>query len=850
MLKPVTVLSPARPTSSTGLSEGEAKARLARFGPNVLVPDQHRVPAILRVLKPLADPMAVLLLVAAPTYLLLGDYADAIVSLVALIPIAGVNVLLESRAEKAIEQLKRLTAPTAAVVRDGEVRQVPVAELVPGDVLELREGDVIPADGELVVGLQMMVDESALTGESHPSSKSSVAAPEERLLYAGTNVLSGQGRCLLTETGPRTRFGQIGTLVASIEDDQTPLQKLIHRLVFQFSLAAGVVCVIVAGIQLTYGHSLGDAVIAGVSLAIAAIPEEFPMVFTLYLGLGAWRLARADALVRKLAGVETLGATTVICTDKTGTLTLGQLELAALARGTTTVHAGQPLTLETRALLETTVLACEPQPFDPIEIAIRRFAEAAGAGLPAGAAELVADHAFDPVVKYMSHIWRTNGGAVIAAKGALEGMLDVCQADAETRRTAHALNDGLAGEGMRVLAVARGELPGDVTTREADEVHLQFQGLVAFRDPVRPGVLEALAECRDAGVRVVMITGDHPLTARAVARNLGLPDSEEMVITGPELEALDEAGRIERLERTAIFARAMPEQKYEVVRALREAGETVAMTGDGINDAPALREADIGIAMGRRGTQVAREAATLVLLDDNFATIVHAIRDGRRIFENLRRAMTYLIGFHIPLLFAAVLVPLLGQPLLLLPIHLVVLELIVHPTVSLVFESDPAPADLMRRPPRKRSEGILRRRDAMRPLLTGLTLSFASVAVYLGELARDVPEDRARAIGFATMVIGQTLMVLVERSPEMPLWRAQYRGALVLGIIVVGTIATVVAATAVPGLSALMKLEFPRPSEWLVIVAAAAVSTLWFEPLKRRVGRTAERSGIPQPSAA
>ena len=294
----------------------------------------------------------------------------------------------------------------------------------------------------------------------------------------------------------------------------------------------------------------------------------------------------------------------------------------------------------------------------------------------------------------------------------------------------------------------------------------------------------------------------------------------------------------------------MPEQKYEVVRALREAGETVAMTGDGINDAPALREADIGIAMGRRGTQVARESATLVLLDDNFATIVHAIRDGRRIFENLRRAMTYLIGFHIPLLFAAVLVPLLGQPLLLLPIHLVVLELIVHPTVSLVFESDPAPTDLMQRRPRKRSEGILRRRDAMRPLLTGFTLSFACVAVYLGELARDVPEERARAIGFATMVIGQTLMVLVERSPDMPLWRAQYRGALVLGVIVVGTIGTVVAATAIPGLSGLMKLEFPHPSEWLLVALAAMVSTLWFEPFKRSLGRKAADTGFAQPSAA
>ncbi|MBI5948939.1 MAG: cation-transporting P-type ATPase [Chloroflexi bacterium] len=824
----------APPPGESGLSATEARALLRSHGPNRLLPEARRLPALLRFVRPLVDSMAILLLLAAPIYIALGNYLDAVVTLTAIIPIAGVNYLLEARSERALAELRQLTAPLATAWRDGRAASIPAVEIVPGDLLLVREGDVIPADGTLVGVARLMVDESSLTGESHPVAKAnSGAGDDDDALYAGTNVLSGRGFFRVGATGPATRFGQVGTLVATIEQKATPLQALINRLVRQFAAIGGVVCVVVVGTQLAYGEGTGAALIAGVSLAIAAIPEEFPMVFTLYLGLGAWRLAKENALVRRLVGVETLGATTVICTDKTGTLTLGHLEVAALAAGTEVTRGGEAPGAAAKALLESAMLASEPQPFDPLEVAIVRYAGTAGLALPGGLVS-VAEHPFDPAAKYLSRVWQRDGRHEVFAKGALEGILAVAALSEPDRRTAEETNAALASEGMRVIAVAAGELPGGPQGRTEDERHLRFLGLVAFSDPVRPGVLDALEECRAAGIRVVMITGDHPITAMAVANSLHLPAAEDDIITGAELDALSHGGRAERIANATVFARTQPAQKYEIVRALRAAGETVAMTGDGINDAPALREADIGIAMGRRGTQVAREAATLVLIDDDFSTIVGAIRDGRRIFENLRRAVAYLVGFHVPLLLVAMAVPLTGEPLLLLPVHLVILELILHPTVALVFEGDPPPPGLMQRPPRSPSEPLVSRRHAARPLATGFTLAAATVALYLARLAADVPEEHARGMAFTAMVLGQTIMVLVERSPDAPVWRAKYRGSKTLLPVVAATLALLVAIVYLPGLNDAMRLEGPSPAELGVALLVAAATTLWLEPWKGR----------------
>jgi Ca2+-transporting ATPase len=567
------------------------------------------------------------------------------------------------------------------------------------------------------------------------------------------------------------------------------------------------------------------------------------MVFTLYLALGAWRLARVHALVRNLASVETLGAATAICTDKTGTLTLGHLEVTALATADGVVHAGRPLAVSARTLVEAAVLASEPTPFDPLEKAILSFALTHGVDVAAlHAGRLVADYPFDPTLKYVSHVWEHDGTRTIAAKGSLEGMLRRSNVSPDGRSRALAANERLAAEGLRVIAVARGNLPGTGHDRPADERHLSFVGLVAFADPVRPGVVEALAECRRAGVRVIMLTGDHPVTAHAVAEGLDLPHGEENpVATGDDLDRADDLVLGGLVRRVNIFARIRPEQKHRIVRALRARGEVVAMTGDGINDAPALREADIGVAMGRRGTEVARESADLVLLDDNFATIVAAIRDGRRIFENLRRAFAYLVAFHAPLLLAALVVPLVGAPLLLLPVTLVWLELVVHPVASLVFEHDPPPADLMARPPRAPGAGLLVGRDLVRAVAQGLSLAAGILALHLGALARGIAEPEARSLAVTALLLGQLVLVLATRSPARPLWATSLGGNPTLPAVLGATLLSLVAALYVPPLARALELAPLSLAEWLIAALVAALATLTIELTKLVTPRVARR---------
>jgi Ca2+-transporting ATPase len=811
-----------------GLTTAEARLRLADHGPNELVPPATSHGALDWVRRVVSDPMVVLLLVAGTVYLSVGDFGDAAVSLIALVAISAVSVVLELRTERALDALKRLTSPVAVVWRDGQLQTIATNEIVPGDRMLLREGDVVPADATLVADERLMVDESSLTGESHPVDKE-----RDATTWAGTTVLSGRAAVLVAETGPRTRYGKIGVLVAGITEPPTPLQRGIRRFVTSLGIVAGVASLLVAAIELWHGASLAAAIVAGISLAMAAIPEEFPMVFALYLALGAWRLARDRALIRRLAKVEALGSTTVIATDKTGTLTAGRLELQALSSASGEIVDGA----ERAKLLDAAILACEPDGHDPLDAAILRHASHRLPG------ELVAVYPFDPRGKHTVQVWRRDDQLTAFAKGALEPMLERTAATPDVRAQADAANARFAGRGMRVVALATGPAAGSKTRAEA-EAGLRFAGLVAFADPIREGVREALAECATAGIRVVMITGDHPATARAVAQDLGLPGADG-VLTGDDLALLSDEERARAVADVTVFARIEATQKYDLVRALHARGAVVAMTGDGTNDAPALREADIGIAMGRRGTEVARAAATMVLLDDNFATIVRSIRDGRRIFENLRRAFAYLIAFHIPLLLAAVTIPLLGAPLLLLPIHLVWLEIVVHPTSSLVFEADPPPADIMSRPPRASSAAeLVTLSELRRPVLLGLTLTAAVLSIYLGDLGRGSVVEHARALALATLLCGQLLLVLVTRSPRHVFWRTPSRGNRALPLVVGGAAASLLAVLYIPALGQFFGVVALDPLEFALAIGIALVATLWSEPLKRSPSAGAERRAL------
>ncbi|HET7379963.1 MAG TPA: HAD-IC family P-type ATPase, partial [Gaiellales bacterium] len=625
-----------------GLTSDQAASLLAEWGPNQLVPASRRAGLLSLLWQSVRDPMVLLLAAASAIYFATGDFIDAAVTAVALLPIAAVGIILEGRSQRALDRLRALTAPTALALRDGVYRPIAASELVPGDVISLREGDVVPADARMLEGANVACDESTMTGESMPVDKSVV---DDANVLAGTTLVSGRGVFLVSSTGGRTEYGRVGRLVAEVKQPPTPLERLVRRFTSGLLLVALVFCVLVAAVELLRGRGLAAALIAGVSLAIAAVPEEFPMVYTLYLALGAWRLARRNALVRRLGGVEGLGAASVICSDKTGTLTTGRPAVALLEP---LADSGSPPSES--ALLEAALLAAEPAPFDPLDVAIHEIARERG--VEAGRRRIVRDYGFDARARYMSHVWSGYGGYDVAAKGALEGILERSHASPAIRTAAESINARLAHDGMRVLAVARGRSTHLGRSRHDDEEHLQFAGLVAFADPLRPGVREAIAECAAAGIRVIMITGDHPATARALASALQMQGTES-VATGADIEAPDRLVRVAAASN--VFARVRPEQKYLLVRELKRQGAIVAMTGDGINDAPALREADIGVAMGKRGTEVAREAATMVLLDDNFATIVAAIDEGRGIYENIQKFVRFLLSTNLSELIIVVL---------------------------------------------------------------------------------------------------------------------------------------------------------------------------------------------------
>lgn len=800
------------------LNEDEVKERQSRFGRNVLVPERRGF-ALVWVFRFFLDPMVVLLVTAGITYLVLGDRFDGAVALAALVPIFLVTAVLESRSDRALEELKRLSFPTARVRRGLRDVVIDARDVVPGDIMLVQEGDIFAADGMLVGGSVLIVDESALTGESQPVLKE-IGSGE---VFAGTALRSGRGEVLVTAIGQSTKYGRIGRLMSELHIAPTPIERVIRRVVTQVGAIVLVLCAIVILVERGHGELWPAAIIAGVSLAMAALPEELPMVYTLYLALGAWRLAKQNALVRRLASVETLGSANVICVDKTGTLTHGKLELSIVwhPRG------------EMQSLINAAVLATEPHPFDPLDEAIQLYAK--GHGIDTGALLREAPlttYAFDASHRRLTNVWREGDGVRVVSKGAPETILSLCGVDPDERVAIEAKAAEYARDGMRVIAVAQKFAPAPGRNRGRDEGDLAFVGLLVFSDPIREDVPPAIAACRRANIAVIMITGDHAETARAIARRLGI--ESDAVLTGTDLDRIHDDELVHALGSVRVFARIAPEQKLRIVQALHVRGDIVAMTGDGTNDALALREADIGVAMGKRGTEVARAAADLILLDDDFTTIVDAVAGGRRIFRNLRRAFRYLNAFHLPLLVAAVAIPFFGVPLLLLPIHLVWLELIVHPTSALVYENDPAGADdLMTQPPRGRAHGLMRRKDWMRPLALGLALSIGCLIVYLTELHQGLPVEVARATGLATMLLGQMLLVLAERSSSVPVWRQSLTDNPRLLPILGATVVMILVMFYLPPVAHAFRVSPPTWDHFVSSLGIAALCTLWLEPFKR-----------------
>ena len=777
--------------ASHGLTPEQAQDRLATEGFNEL-PHAHRRTPWRIILDVLREPMLALLIAGGVVYLLLGNREEALILLAFACLSVGITVVQEARTERVLEALRDLTSPRALVIRGGERLRIAGREVVRGDLIVLSEGDRVPADATLLEARGLSADESLLTGEAVPVRKRAGPATDARpggedqpMVFSGSLIVRGSALALVTATGPASEIGRIGSSLGKLEIETPHLQRQMRRLVIVF---AGVGAAVSGAVVVLYGLLRGgwlEGILAGIAVGMSMLPEEFPMVLAVFMAMGAWRISKVRVLTRRASAIESLGAASVLCTDKTGTLTENRMTIAELRLPDGAVaRIGPALPEAFRELVAAGVMASAPKPFDPMEKAFHALSEADlrdGETLPGAGRTLARSYALSPDLLAMSQAWDAAGqGWQIAAKGAPEAMADLCRFDPATRAAVTAQVDEMARSGLRVLAVAEAAHPGALPASQGDFA-FRFLGLAGLADPLRASVPGAVAQCRTAGIRVIMITGDYPATAQTIAAQAGLQGSS--VITGSELAAMSDADLGRAVKDVTIFARIMPEQKLRIVTALKSSGAVVAMTGDGVNDAPSLKAAHIGVAMGGRGTDVAREAASIVLLDDDFGSIVTTVRLGRRIYDNLRKAMSFILAVHVPIAGLALMPLLSGLPILFGPVHIAFLEMVIDPVCSLVFEAETEEEGIMARPPRPPAEPLFSGPTILWSLVQGALVLAVSGAIFAFAPGYGLTIDQVRGLTFAVLIFGVVALILVDRSRSSSILTAITRPNRALAIV-------------------------------------------------------------------
>jgi Ca2+-transporting ATPase len=823
--------------SVAGLSGQEAEKKLRTEGYNEL-PESKQRSIFWIIFEVIHEPMFVLLVASGLIYFILGDFSEGLMLMSFVVLVIGITVYQEQKTERALEALRNLSSPRALVIRDGEQQRIAGREVVCGDMLILAEGDRVPADGILLFSNNVQVDESLLTGESIPVRKipwsggmpaNRPGGDDQATVFSGTLVVQGQGLVEVRATGPLTEMGKIGAVLQTVERGDTRLKMEIARIVRTIALVGLFLCVTIV---VEYGltrHNWLEGFLAGITLAMAI------------LALGAWRISQKNVLTRQVSAIETLGSATILCVDKTGTLTENRMAVRKYFAG------GQICSHDTGSnsvpeicheLAEYSILASKRDPFDPMERALFRLKDG-DFGVTEHIHqnwELIQEYPLEPDLLAMSNVWRSPDGNeyIIAAKGAPEAIADLCHFDTQEMQALDEQIDIMASEGLRVLGVAKASFMHPRLPGEQHDFTFTFLGLVGFADPVRPQIKEAVSVCYSAGIRVVMITGDYPLTAMNIARQIGLAGADRC-ITGADLEAISKEDLRQQIGSFTIFARVVPEQKLHIIDALKANDEVVAMTGDGVNDAPALKSADIGIAMGGRGTDVAREASSLVLLDDNFTSIVSAVRLGRRVFDNLKKAMAYIFSVHVPIAGMSLIPVLFNMPLVLLPVHIVFLELIIDPACSIVFESEKEEAGVMNRPPRRKEEGLFTKKNLALSLLQGFVVLAFILVVYIGAPGRGFGEAEVRTLTFTTIVIANLCLILTNRSWSRTILDTLRTPNRALSWVFAGTLSCLFLVLYVPALRDLFRFA-PVPFIDLAVCAGAGVlSILWFEIYKYQV---------------
>ena len=826
-----------------GLSPELAAKQLKEDGPNEQAAS-HRRNWVDRIWDMSHEPMFVLLIAAAAIYLVLGDLSEGLTLGIFVLAVLGLTLYQEGKSDRSIESLRALSQHTAQVIRAGVIIKLPSVEIVKGDLLIISEGDRISADGFLVKADNVTVDESLLTGESVPVEKQLRNNQQERtFVFSGTYVIRGQGLVQVTATGPRTEIGKIGASLNQLGDEETPLHRQTAKLVKILSSLGLVLC---TAMVLTLGFRTGEwlpAILSGIALAMAMLPEEYPVVLAIFPALGAHRLAKQGVLTRRINAIETLGATTVLCTDKTGTLTQNQMTVQALMvpdevdkwalfKVPSRIEPSE-FSAQFHELVEHAILASAANPFDPMEMAFHQFGQSWLGGTEHLHADwtLVQTYPLSSELRAMSHIWQVANTAkhVISAKGAPEAIIRLCHMTPQQQTHWETAIGHMAETGLRVLAVAEGHHSGTAWPTTSHEIDFKFLGLIGLSDPIRDEVPAAMSECHQAGIRVVMITGDYPKTARVIASQAGMPSGD--LLTGDEVESLNDTELRQRMQQVNVCARISPHQKLRIVQALQHNGDIVTMTGDGVNDAPALRAAHVGVAMGARGTDVAREAADLILVNDDFASIVRGIRTGRRIFTNLQRSMAYIFAIHIPIAGLAIIPMLFALPPLFLPLHIALLEMIIDPACSLAFESEPESPDCMTSPPRDTTAPLFGLPAMLEAFGLGLWVLASALCAYWASQYIQGSGDavhQTRSMVILAFVTANGFLIFMAKSRHHLAWQHNRPWNKTALLIAGGTLCLVLAAQYTPVLAHYLSFSPLGLMQLLVSMACGCLGGLYY----------------------
>lgn len=762
-----------------GLSASEVQERYKKYGYNEL-PSSKSKSVVLLLLGIIKEPMFLLLVACGTLYLILGDIQEGIMLLSFVFVIMGIEFYHDRKTEKALDALKDLASPRAVVIRDGVEVRIPGREVVKDDIMILHEGDRVPADAVVLSEVNLLADESLLTGESLPVHKTEFSGKEiddvpggdyKPFVYSGSMIVQGNGIAKVISTGIHTQIGHIGQSLEGVKEEVSKLNREMNSLVKKLTIIGLILCVIVIGVYTFTRGNLLQGFLAGITLAMAMLPEEFPVVLTIFLAMGAWRISKKNVLTRKPSVIESLGSATVLCTDKTGTLTQNKMAVSQLYNGREFLETEnmKQFPESFHEIIEYGILSSQTDPFDPMEKAIKNL----GMDYLAHTEHIhynwnmLKEYPLSKELLAMSRVFESEADKtrkVIAAKGAPEAIFDLCHLSNETQLRFAAVVKQMAGQGLRILGVAKSYIMQSEIPDIQHDFDFDFVGLIGLTDPIRENVPMAIDECHRAGIKVKMITGDYPITAENIGRQIGLQNYKEC-ITGQELNEITEEELRLRIKNVNIFARVVPEQKLKIVNALKQNGEIVAMTGDGVNDAPALKSAHIGIAMGEKGTDVAREASSLVLVDDNFASIVAAVKMGRRICDNLQKALAYIFAIHVPIAGVS-LIPIFFNnfPLLLWPVHIVFLELIIDPACSIIFEAEPTEKNAMIRPPKNAQEPFFTNKNIFISCLQGVSILIMVMSVYFLGIYQNWTPEKIRTLSFITLIAGNIGVILTNRS--------------------------------------------------------------------------------------